>query len=150
MKGSHPEGISRDAAKGPSPGNGSRHQRPHNLGERFRIGASLIPPFAILFLSGRRGWIPVTPWVGLGGMLLGLASGMLLPATFEPWHHGFSRVQAWIGRRIVAVLLGIVFLLVVMPVGLVLRLRGKSFLDGGRRDSYWHPVRPPGSLKDSF
>jgi hypothetical protein len=83
-------------------------------------------------------------------MLLGLASGMLLPATFEPWHHGFSRVQAWIGRRIVAVLLGIVFLLVVMPVGLVLRLRGKSFLDGGRRDSYWHPVRPPGSLKDSF
>jgi hypothetical protein len=50
----------------------------------------------------------------------------------------------------VAVLLGIVFLLVVMPVGLVLRLRGKSFLDGGRRDSYWHPVRPPGSLKDSF
>jgi hypothetical protein len=150
MKGSHPEGISRDAARGPGPGIGSRNRPPLTLGERFRIGASLIPPFAILFLCSRRGWIPLTPWIGLGGMLLGLAAGMLLPAAFEPWHLGFSRVQAWIGRRIVAVLLGMVFLLVVLPIGLLLRWSGRGFLDRGRQDSYWHPARPPGSLKDGF
>lgn len=120
------------------------------LGERFRIGASLIPPFALLWVASRRGWIPLNPWWCLAAMPLALLTGLLLPSAFAGWHRGFSRVQSWIGHRVITVLLGMVFILVVLPVGLIFRLRGRSFLELPPGESYWKPARPPGSLRDQF
>lgn len=120
------------------------------LGERFRIGASLIPPFALLWIASRRGWIPLPPAWCLISMPVALALGMLLPKVFAGWHRGFSAVQSWIGRRLVFLMLAIVFLLVVAPVAVVLRLAGKSFLGEKAAESYWVKVRPPGSLTTQF
>lgn len=119
-------------------------------GQRFRIGASLIPPFALLWLAARKGWIPADPRWPLFAMPAALLAGFLFPAVFAPWHRGFERVQSAVGRRIVAVLLGLAWLLVVLPVGLVLRLSGKRFLESAPRDSHWVPARPYGSLLDGF
>ena len=122
----------------------------YSLGERFRIGASLIAPVALVWLASRRGWLPLTPWWCLAALPAALLVGMLLPGAFAGWHRVFSAVQSWIGHRLVMLLLGIVFVLVLVPVGLVLRARGKSFLDGPRADSYWKPARKPGSLREQF
>jgi hypothetical protein len=124
--------------------------KPHTLGERFQIGASLIAPVALLWLASRKGWLPLTPWWCLAAMPAVLVVGMLLPGAFAGWHRGLTALQSWIGRRLVALLLGFVFVLVLVPVGLLLRARGKSFIDGPRADSYWKPARPPGSLRDQF
>ena len=123
---------------------------PMSLGERFRIGASLIPPFAIVWMMSRADWVPVRPFICFFGMPLALGIGMAFPKWFAAWHRGFSAVQSWIGRRLVAGLLGLVFVLVVVPVAFVLRLAGRDFLDRGKSDSYWAPSRPPGSLKNQF
>lgn len=117
---------------------------------RFRIGASLIPPFALLWLGARKGWIPLDPRWPLFAMPAALAIGFLLPAAFASWHIAFERLQAAVGRRIVAGLLALVWCTVILPVGLLLRLFGKRFLETRPRESHWNPARPHGSLLDGF
>jgi hypothetical protein len=120
------------------------------LGERFRIGASLTPPFALLWLASRRGWVPFNSWWCLAALPGALLLGMLWPQAFAGWHRGFSAAQAWLGRRIFMGLLGLVFIFVLAPFGWILRRSGRSFLEGPPADSYWKPARPPGSLRDQF
>lgn len=123
---------------------------PLTLGERFRIGASLIPPVALLWIASRRGWVPLSSGWCLAAMPLALLLGMLLPGIFEGWHRAFSAGQSWAGRWLVRILLGLVFLLVVAPLGIVLRVAGISFLGGKPAASYWTKVRPPSSLRTQF
>jgi len=63
----------------------------------------------------------------------------------------FSRLLAWVNTRI---LLGIAFLLVVTPTGLLLRLSGKDplRLRTPESESWWSPGRgdPPPSLRNQF
>ena len=121
------------------------------LRRRFEVGSSLVPPLALLWLAGRKGWLT---WDGRGlpflVLPLAVGVGMLLPGLFVGWHRQFSRVQGWVGQRLLRGMLGLVFLVAVLPVGLWLRLRGCSFLEGPRGDSCWVPPRPPGSLRDQF
>jgi hypothetical protein len=119
-------------------------------GERLRIGASLIPPFALLWLACRKGWIPLDPRGAVVAMPFVLVFGFLLPAPFTPWHRWVEKARSWIGRRLVFALLSLVWIVVVLPTSLVLRALGKRFLDPRRRESYWEPARPPGSLRDGF
>lgn len=123
---------------------------PRSLRERFEIGAALIPPLALLWIAGRKGWLPVGSQWQLVAMPIAVAIGMLLPQVFAGWHRGFSRVQSWLGRRLLVALLGLIFILAVLPVGLWMRLRGRSFLEPPGGDSYWVKPSPPGSLKNQF
>lgn len=120
------------------------------LGERLQIGASLIPPFALLWVAARRGWIVGDSRIYLLAMLGALILGATLPSTFAPWHRGVSRIQSWIGRKLLALMLGTVFVLVVIPVGLLYRLAGQSFVAPSSGKSLWKPARAPGSLRDQF
>jgi len=122
----------------------------YSTGERLRIGASLLPPFALLWLACRKDWISLDPRGALFAMPIALAFGFLLPAHFAPWHRVVEKAQSWIGRRLVFALLSLVWIVVLLPTGLVLRALGKRFLDPGRRESYWESARPPGSLRDGF
>ena len=123
---------------------------PVRLSHRFQIGASLIPPFALLWLACRNGWIAIAPGVFLAAMPAALILGMLAPSVFSGWHRAVSRIQAWIGHRLVEGLLTLVFLAVVVPVGLLFRLSGRSFLELPPADSYWRKAPAPGSLRDQF
>jgi hypothetical protein len=119
-------------------------------GQRWPIGASLVPPLALLWLASRHGWVPLSPWLTFALLPAAVVLGALWPAPFRGWHRGVTRVQHALGRALVTVLLALVFLLVLVPTALVLRLRGRSFLETARRDSYWQPARPPGSWRDAF
>ncbi|MFO1457953.1 MAG: hypothetical protein U1G08_00990 [Verrucomicrobiota bacterium] len=123
-----------------------------SLTERFETGASLVPPFAILWLAARKGWMPAEPRWGLVAMGIALAVGMLVPHPFQGWRRWLQSLQLWLGRRIIRQLLALIFLLIVVPFGLLLRLRRKSFLEHNSPDaeSFWLPARPPGSLRDPF
>lgn len=109
-----------------------------------------MPPFALLWVAARRGWVSVHPGYCLAAMLVALLVGTLMPGTFAQWHQGMTRVQSWIGQRLVGVLLGLVFIGVLLPLGMLFRLRGRSFMDAPTADSYWKPARAPGSLRDQF
>jgi len=126
--------------------------KPIPFGERLQIGASLIPPFALLWVAARKGWIGGDHRLYLAGMAGALLLGTALPALFTGWHRGVSRFQAWIGHCLLAGVLAAVFVTVVIPLGLFYRLAGKSFLNSPPNcsSSYWHRVRPPGSLRDQF
>ena len=123
---------------------------PHSLKMRFQIGASLIPPFALLYIASRAGWIPIDRKVWLATMPIALLVGMLFPDLFATWHRLFSAGQSWLGHRLLKLLFAIVFLLTIMPIALWLRLRGRSFLEPPSDGSYWSPPRQTGSMKDQY
>jgi hypothetical protein len=118
--------------------------------ERFQIGGSLIPPVALLWIGSRIGWVPISSKLLLIAMPCAVVIGMLLPGIFSGWHRLFSAAQRWLGHRLLKVILGIAFLVTILPIGLWFRARGRSFLDRSRSDSYWAPARRPGRLKNQF
>ena len=121
-----------------------------SLRDRFQIGASLIPPVALLWIASRNGWVPIHPRVAIVAAPAAVALGMLFPVAFSVWHRLLTRVQNWVGARLLSALLGLAFILTILPIGLWLRARGRSFLEPASQDTYWVPARPPGSLKDQY
>jgi len=117
---------------------------------RFQIGASLIPPFALLYLGSRAGWLPAARKAWLVAMPVALLVGMLLPHLFVTWHRLFSAGESWLGNRLLKLLFATVFLLTILPIALWLRLRGRSFLEPPSGESYWSPPRRTGSMKDQY
>jgi hypothetical protein len=92
---------------------------------------------AFLFWKGNPGW----RWVA-GFALLFLLGGALAPSALRPVYRiwmRFAFVLAWINTR---VLLTLFFLLVITPVGVIMRLCGRDILDrriDRARRSYWSP-----------
>ena len=74
-------------------------------------------------ISGRD--FPSIPWV-IGGILV--AWGLLAPASVRPFYRLWMRFGLIMNAIISRVVLGIVFYLIVVPFGLVFRLRGLDLL----------------------
>jgi hypothetical protein len=125
-------------------------RKKHPVVERLRIGASLLPPCALLWWCCRRGWVPFDPHLAVWTLPAALATGFLWPAPFLPWHRRVESVRSWLGGLLLRLLLLLVWIAAILPVGLALRLAGKRFLDPGKREGYWQPARPFGSLRDGF
>jgi len=90
---------------------------------------------AYLMYAGRPTWM----WFGAGALFF-LTTGMIGYPILRPIYIGwmkFAFVLGWVNTR---VLLGIFFYLILTPLGLLMRLFGKDFLDE-RIDrgaaSYW-------------
>jgi len=82
-----------------------------------------------------------------------LATALLRPSLLAP----LNRLWTWVGlllHRVVSPLvLGVLFFLVVTPVGLLMRARGKDPLrlrSDRVSNSYWIERRPPGPAPDSM
>jgi hypothetical protein len=76
-----------------------------------------------------------------------LAAAGLCPARLAPLHRGWL----WLGERmhriVSPIVLGLVYLLAVVPTGLLLRALGKDPMRRGfepERESYWIERTPPG------
>jgi len=63
--------------------------------------------------------IPLWPWII--GAVLGIWA-LLAPATLEPVYRGWMRIGILIGSVTTPLILGIVFFLVLLPMGVVMRL----------------------------
>jgi hypothetical protein len=108
-------------------------------------------------LSSLLRWRKVLPgsvWLSL----LGLFGLLAVVCAFRPtWFRGYYRTTTRVGFHVTQfvgrVILFLVFLLVVTPLGLCLRLAGKDLLRLRRdtkAESYWQPARPPGPLDRLF
>ena len=121
-----------------------------SLSDRFQTGSALMLPVALAYLSTRMGWLPWRPQWVLAAMPCALIVGMLCPDCFSGWHRLVTRGQRWVGGYLLAFLLGIAFCLAIVPLGLWLRLRGRSFLEPPAHDTYWVPARAASPLKNQF
>jgi len=83
--------------------------------------------------------------------------GTVAPRMLMPLNRAWMRLGLLLHRVVAPVLMGIVFFGVVMPIGLIMRLRGKDLLRlkfDHNATSYWIVRDPPGptpeGLKNQF
>lgn len=119
--------------------------------------ATLLSCLGLTVLSCVLCWrhiLPVTGWVAVLVLLAGVAvSAMLWPHRFRGYYRVSSRVGFAISQFIGHVVLGILFLLIVTPLGLGLRLAGKDPLRLKRPRNamtYWENSKEGGPLDRMF
>jgi hypothetical protein len=90
--------------------------------------------------------------------LLAIGSGLcllalLLPCLLSPLRIGWEELGHWLRRINTFVLLAVVYFLVCVPLGWLLRRLGKDPLTKKRLSAattYWEPKEPPTSMKFQF
>ncbi len=104
-----------------------------------------------LMTSGALRW-----WLVLPGATL-MMLGLLAPKLLHPLNVGWMKLGHLLGRIVTPIVLLLIYLIAVIPTGLLLRLFGKDVLGLKRKPddgSYWIARLPPGpdpeSLKQQF
>jgi Saxitoxin biosynthesis operon protein SxtJ len=103
------------------------------------VSAGFIVIAALQWRRGAAEWVWVTLLAIVAVLLLAAA---FAPALLRPVYRVWMRIGealGWINTRI---LLTLVFVLVVAPIGLVMRLFGRSPIATAKKDSYWTNVEP--------
>jgi len=81
------------------------------------------------------------------------AIALLRPALLAGLNRAWMKLGILLGKVVSPIALGILFYVVLTPIGAVVRLSGKDplrlKLDSGA-DSYWIPRKPPGPPPDSM
>lgn len=112
----------------------------------FPVGA------AFLVLAGIVWWrqhaILLYIFASLGGALW--AAGFLIPGSLGPVYRGWMRFALLLSKITTPILMGIVFFLVIGPIGSLMRLFGKNPMKRQRQDdtTYW-VARESGSSSQS-
>lgn len=75
--------------------------------------------------------IPRWPWVIFGILAL---MALAVPNALRPVYHGWMRFGHFMSRITTPVIMGIVFYLVITPMGLVMRIMGKDYMSRRLRD----------------
>jgi len=92
----------------------------------------------------------------LSGIAIAVVLALCVCALRPRWFRGFYRAGMTasfrVGQALGWVWLTLLFLLVLTPLGLLLRAFGKDLLAMKRReaDTYWRPARPPGGFDRQF
>jgi hypothetical protein len=101
-----------------------------------------------------RGLLPARYWIAvLAAMGLIALSACLRPRWFRGFYRGSTKVGYYLSQAIARGILELMFLLLITPLGLVLRLAGKDPLQIRRRPdatSYWHPAKETSPLDRLF
>jgi hypothetical protein len=96
------------------------------------------------------GWVE---W-GLGGVGLPLILfGLIAPAILAPLNKAWTKLGLLLFTIVNPIVLGLIFLLTIVPIGLALRLFGKDPLRlsfDPKAESYWIPRDPPGPEPESM
>jgi hypothetical protein len=82
-----------------------------------------------------------------------LIAALLLPGILHPLNIVWTRLGLLLHRITNPIILGVLFYVVFMPFGLVVRLVGKDLLRlrwDPQADSYWIPRDPPGPPPESM
>ena len=121
-----------------------------SFGIVFAVVFAVIGLLPFAFGGGIRLWALL-----IGGAFLLVA--LALPSILEPLNRLWLRFGLLLHRIVSPIVLGIMFFLVITPMGLLMRALGKDFLRlRFEKDlpSYWIERKPPGtppeSLKDQF
>jgi hypothetical protein len=98
------------------------------------MGLALSLIAAWRWYRGTAQWV-VLALVAIAAVLLVLAA--IAPSLLTPVYRGWMKLGALLGWVNTRVLLTLVFFLVVTPIGVIMRLLGRSPLEARKRDSYW-------------
>jgi hypothetical protein len=110
----------------------------------------------ILVVAGlaRRGVISRAPMWSLLAVLAGaLLLAVMKPRLFRGFYRVGMTVSFYIGQVVGRILLTLIFLLVLTPLGLLLRLMGKDLLRlklDPSAQTYWEPVKQDNDLEREF
>ena len=112
--------------------------------------------FAAVFLAiGVYPWLfsgTVRPWaLILGGTFA--ATALVLPSLLAPLNRVWTRFGMLLHKLMSPIILGIMFFLVITPMGIVMRWLGKDPLRlhfEPDQPSYWLERTPPGPKPDTF
>lgn len=115
---------------------------------------TLPPPWLLAGFCAWRGWISWWLWTGLTMVLAGVAA---MTCRRPEWFRGYYRAGVWLGfqvaRAVGYAVLTMIFWLVVVPMGGLLRV-GRRDLLRLRRDpgaaSYWQKSPPATPLERMF
>lgn len=91
-------------------------------------------------------------------ILLAVLTGIALAACLQPrWFRGYYRVSMrvgfWLSQVVAQVVLALIFMLLITPLGLILRVCGKDLLRLKRTKqtaTYWTAAKPSSSLDQLF
>ena len=100
------------------------------------IGIILLIIAGILFYKERESYILIF-WLGIAFIGLGLGMPIILKPFYLVWMN-FAVVLGWLMTRLI---LGLLFYVIVSPIGLISRLFGKEFLElknSSLNSSYWN------------
>ena len=88
---------------------------------------------------------------GIGAVLFLL--GLIAPAILAPLNRGWTKLGLLLFKIVNPIVLGLIFLVTIMPIGLIMRATGKDLMrlkfDKDAR-SYWIPRDPPGPAPESM
>ena len=110
----------------------------------FTVGAAFVVLAGISYWRGHR--IPVIVLAALGALLL--FAGLVAPAKLGPVQRGWMGLAERISRVTTPIFMGLVYFVVLTPVGLIMRAVGRRPLEQKEVDgSYW--VRRPEGRRSS-
>jgi hypothetical protein len=103
------------------------------FGLLFLVVGALIA--AWLLYLGNAAW----PWAAAAGALFGLL-GLFLPAALKYPYLAWMTLALVIGWFVSRLLLALLYYLLVTPLGVVLKMMGKDFMEDSfdESESYWH------------
>ncbi len=120
---------------------------------QFGLSSALV----LALLTGLLVWRGGVSPPAAGAVLTALLAGALLAVARPRWLRGPYRlgmkVSYALGRVVAPLVLGVIFLLVLTPLGLLLRLMGRDLLRlrrEPRATSYWQPVTGSRDLRKMF
>ena len=117
-----------------------------SFGLVFAVFFAIVGLVPLISGRGVRGW-------ALGVAALFLALALIYPALLAPLARLWMKFGLLLHRIVSPIALGIMFFLVITPMGLLMRLFGKDPLRlrfDRSADSYWIPRDPPGPSPESF
>ncbi len=108
--------------------------------------------FALVGILPVRHHHPPRWWaLSLAGLFLGVA--LIQPAWLRPLNRVWTKLGILLGRVVSPVVTGLLFFLVVTPIGLLFRLLKKDPLrlaSGAGTQTYWIERRPPGPAPETM
>ena len=93
------------------------------------VGGVFLALAAVLHWRGRPPLV-VLAMAGLGGALL--LSGLILPSILGPVYRGWTGLTRILSKVTTPVFMGVIYFLVITPVGIILRTFGHRPLERGR------------------
>lgn len=103
-------------------------------------------------LGWKFGWFAAENWIAPGilwgiGVLSALLS-LTAPSLLKPLYLVLTAISAVVGPVVATVIMGLIFLVVFFPIGVIFKMRGRDELQrypDATLQSYWSPKPPPQS-----
>ena len=120
---------------------------------KFGLSSAVVLALLVGLFWWRGKVSPATAGPALVCLALVAALAVVRPAWFRGPYRAGMRLSHFMGRVVSPVILGLLFFLVVTPLGLVMRLAGKDLLRLRRNPgstTYWQPSRGGSDLNKMF